>query len=101
MTSSCAKWIPVSSHICEDQLLGQGVLGLGHLFSLQVYSSAHLPVDTRQDAEDVIRLGAEKKKTIGYLKNINLEKQKEEANSSVPFGRLSQLLAQLLDVDGA
>lgn len=68
LTRSCAKWIPVSSHIFEDQLLGQGVLRLGHLFSAQVYSSAHLPVDTRQDAEDVIRLGAEKKKTIGYLK---------------------------------
>lgn len=30
-----------------------------------------------------------------------MEKQKEEGNSSVPFGRLSQLPAQLLDVDGA
>lgn len=76
LTSSCAKWIPFSSHICEDQLLGEGVLGLGHLFSAQEHSFAHLPVDTRQDAEDVIRLGAEKKETIGYLKKYQFGEAK-------------------------
>lgn len=43
-------------HIFEDQLLGEGVLGLGHLLVIQEFSFAHLPVDTCQDAEDIIVL---------------------------------------------
>lgn len=56
LARSRAKWSAVSSHVLKDQLLGEGVLGLGHLFSPLEYSFAHLPVDTRQDAEDVILL---------------------------------------------
>lgn len=64
MAPALAKWISVSSHVLEDQLLGEGVLGLRHLFSAQEYSFAHFPVDTRQDAEDVVLLWATKKKTL-------------------------------------
>lgn len=82
---SRAKWIPFSSHVLEDQLLGEGVLGLRHLFSAQEFPFAHLPVDTCQDAEDVILLCATKKKAIGYLKkNLFRETKRgrEGANSS-------------------
>lgn len=77
LARSRAKWIPVSSHVLEDQHLGEGVLGLGHLFSALEDSFAHLPVDTGQDGEDVVLLCATKKKTTCYLKKISLEKQRE------------------------
>lgn len=68
LARSRSKRILSSSHIREDQLLGEGVLGLRHLFVLQEFPFAYLPVDACQDAEDVVGRLATKKRAIGYLK---------------------------------
>lgn len=80
-----AKCIVVSSQVCEDQLLGEGVLGLGHLFVIQKLSFAHLPVDTRQNAQDIIVPCATKEKTIILHNNLRPERQRGAANVALPF----------------
>jgi hypothetical protein len=42
------------SEVGEEEFLGEGVLGLGHLFGVSIHSSADLTIHTRQHRQNIL-----------------------------------------------
>lgn len=70
--SSCCIWSQCSDRF-EDKLLGEGVLGFGHLFESLVNATAHFPVDPCQDTENIIHVWS-------IRENDNIRKTNELTN---------------------